>query len=187
MTTTTPNGKDVTAKFNRMDTSDMKRIVDTADDGTLSIRTDGAWYQLGLILTVRRKIVTANGGTRITTPMLKADGVDSIAKERRRDGEQLYLLEAELNEFINSANAPKLITNVTKLLADYAASLKTSADDDDSADMTAAELAASTLKIAKAKNIDVIALMQELANQASGSGNGVDIVEFNATEISDAA
>ena len=188
----TPTGKSVTDKFNSIDRADTKRIIDICKGGTRCIRTESAWYGVGLIMTSLRTDVEANGGKRITTKMLEDAGIDTISKERRRDGEQLVALEDELHEFMNMLNAPISITNVAGLLRaynDFIKSAKTSDEsdesesDDDAAPMTAAELAASTLKIAKAKNIDIIALMQELANQASGSGNGVDIVEFNATEI----
>jgi len=184
MTTTTnnniPTGESVTAKFDDIDTTDTKRIVDTNTDTMRWIRRDGAWYELGLIMINLRDHVESEGGKRITTKMLGDAGIATISKERRRDGEALVTLEDELNIFINSDTAPTSITNVTKLLADYAASLKTKTDDegdndetetetddDDATPMTAEAIAAQALTIAKAHNVSARELVEAIIAQVA--------------------
>ena len=184
--TSIPTGKSVTAKFNRIDTADNKRIVDTGTDGVTLIRKDSAWYGVGLIMFDLRDKVAADGGMRITTKMLKDAAIAGIDRFRRRDGEKLVSLESELNEFINSDDAPKSITNVTKLLADYAAFQKASSDDDsddsddsdddsetetddDAAPMTAAEIAAQALTTAKAHGVDPKQLVLAIVEQSTAT------------------
>ena len=173
LNTNIPTGKSVTDKFNSIDRADTKRIIDMGKGGTRSIRTGSAWYGVGLIMTALRNDVEANDGKRITTKMLEDAGIATISKERRRDGEALVTLEDELNEFINSLNAPMSITNVAGLLRAYNDSLKTSADDDDSdADddatpMTADEIAAQALTIAKAHDVSAKALVEAIIAQVA--------------------
>jgi CO dehydrogenase/acetyl-CoA synthase beta subunit len=150
------------------------------------IRKDSAWYGVGLIMIALRNDVEEKGGKRITTKMLEDAGIATISKERRRDGEQLVSLENELNEFINSENAPKSITNVTKLLADYDASIKDSANEGDNETetetetetdvaLTAEALAASTIKIMDAHGIDAVEFMRAFVDQASPATDVTDL------------
>ena len=180
-TTTIPTGKSVTNKFNRMDTADMKRIVDTADDGTLSIRRDSAYFGVGLIMANLREQVESEGGTRIGAKMIKNAGVDTISKERRRDGEELVGLESKLNEFINSENAPASMNSVAGLLRSYNDFLKNTpldesesdesesdeSESDEATPMTADEIAAQALTIAKAHDVSATELVEAIIAQVA--------------------
>ena len=179
-TTTIPSGASVTAQFKRMDNNDTKRIIETVDNGTLSIRRDSAYFGVGLIMANLRQQVESDGGTRITTKMLKDAGIATISKERRRDGEQLVTLAKELNKFINGENAPASMTSVAALLKcynDFIKSAETSDEsgsesdesesDDDAAPMTADEIAAQALTIAKAHDVSAKALVEAIIAQVA--------------------
>ena len=172
----TPTGASVTAQFKTIDRADTKRIIDICKGGTRCIRTESAWYGVGLIMTSLRTDVEANGGKRITTKMLEDAGIDTISKERRRDGEQLVALEDELHEFMNMLNAPISITNVAGLLRaynDFIKSAETSDEsdesdsDDDATPMTADEIAAQALTIAKAHDVSAKALVEAIIAQVA--------------------
>ncbi len=181
-TTTIPTGASVTAQFKRMDNNDTKRIIDTADNGTLSIRRDSAYFGVGLIMANLREQVENEGGTRIGAKMIKNAGVDTISKERRRDGEELVRLESELNEFINSENAPASMHSVAGLLRSYSDFLKNTpldeseSDESDGSDesesdeatpMTADEIAAQALTIAKAHDVSATELVKAIVAQVA--------------------
>ena len=113
MTTTTPDniptGKSVTAKFDDIDTADTKRIIDTNKDTMRWIRTDGAWYELGLIMINLREHVENEGGTRITTKMLKDDPMAKLTS-----GVELVKMKvakpSAVVTLVNKATLPILFT-----------------------------------------------------------------------------
>ena len=98
--------------------------------------------------------------------MLKGANIDTISKERRRDGKELYQNEIALNAFLKTNDTT--YTSVTALLKAFRDSNK---EEEPSKNLTAHEIAAQAIKIANAHNVEVVAVVWAIRDQVVGTLN----------------